>query len=152
MSDLAEVQKKIKKAETSVNQAIGAKQALEDRISELSGEVDTLNETILLTEKAMWLLQDYSKSQQQTITSHIEEVVTKGLQAVFQNESLEFKLTYSETKAGEKKKTPEVAMNIWYDDSEGERVQGNLRTSFGGGLSVVAAILLRIAITLHLTS
>lgn len=133
----------------TLNQRLGARDALSSRLTSITGEIRESETRIVTTEKAMWLLQQYGEQQQKQITSHIESVVTKGLQAVFQNPTLEFRLKYSETKKGDKKKLPEIKMAVFYDYN-GERVEGSLRSSFGGGLSVVAAVLLRIVVTLHM--
>jgi DNA repair exonuclease SbcCD ATPase subunit len=127
----------------------GARDSLLMRESELVREVDRLDAATLSIEKAVYLLQTYAEEQQKTLTERIEGIVTKGLRAVFQNPSLEFKLRYSETKAGDRKKNPEVTMAVLYEH-DGTQVEGNLKSSFGGGLSVVAALLLKVVVVLHL--
>lgn len=101
-------------------------------------------------EKSIWLLQQYAELQQKEITDHVEALVTKGLIAVFQNPSMKFHLTYSENKKGGKKKTPEMSMSVSYLIND-ERVYGDIKNSFGGGLSVVVSLLLRIVVTLYLS-
>ena len=100
-------------------------------------------------EKAVLLLQKYADFQQQEVIKKVQDIVTSGLQFVFENPTLEFKMYYSETKGGTKKKNPEITMDIYYDYG-GERVRGDIRNSFGGGLSVVVATLLRIVIVMFL--
>lgn len=127
----------------------GSRDSYQKRAAELAEELEKLDTQTLSIEKAVYLLQTYADEQQQTLTARIEGIVTKGLRAVFQNHSLEFKLRYSETKKGDRKKNPEVAMSILHEQ-DGQIVEGNLKTSFGGGLSVVAAILLKVVVVLHL--
>lgn len=119
------------------------------RSSELEAELETLDAATLSIEKAVYLLQTYAEEQQKTLTARIEGIVTKGLRAVFQNPTLEFKLRYSETKGGGISKRPEVSMAILHEQN-GEVVEGNLKSSFGGGLSVVTALLLKVVVVLHL--
>lgn len=149
MTDIFSVKNLLESKSEYVAKRAGAKRAIEEHRQEISEALDAINFDLSSTEKAAWLLQQYGEGQQKEVASQIESVVTKGLQAVFQNPSLEFKLSYSETKKGDKKKIPEVSMSIWYDYN-GERVEGSLKSSFGGGLSVVAALILRVVILLHL--
>ncbi len=149
MNSLQELAQEFDRKANAYQKRVGAKEILETRAKEIREEVEQLDELVVSTEKAIWLLQQYAENQQNLLTARIEGIVTKGLRAVFQNESLEFKLRYSETKKGEKKKTPEISMHITYEH-EGETVEGNLKSSFGGGLSVVAATILRVVVILHL--
>ena len=147
---LETIQQEAKEARESIDKLMGARGALLERKEDIDEEISDLNSSVVILEKVVWLLQLYGEDQQRAVAQQIESVVTKGLQAVFQNPSMEFKLSYSETKSGEKKKSPEMSMNVWYE-YEGELVEGSLKSSFGGGLSVVAAVLLRIVIALHLS-
>lgn len=149
METLDDLERTIKDYDRRLNQKEGAKEVLEARSTELKTQIEKLDTEILSVEKAIWVLQSYAENQQKILAERIEGIVTKGLRAVFQDQSLEFKLTYSENKKGDKKKTPEVAMSILYE-SNGQQVDGDLKDSFGGGLSVVAATLLRIVVVLHL--
>jgi len=128
-----------------LQQRVGEKRGLEKRIQELEVEVAQLKVDAATTEKAVWLLQQYADFQQKEVIEKIEDVVTSGLQAVFKNPTLSFKLYYSETKTGNKKKAPEITMAVFYDYG-GEQVKGDIRNSFGGGLSVVVATLLRVVV------
>lgn len=128
-----------------VQQRVGERRGLERRLADLEGEVADLKLDAATTEKAVWLLQQYAETQQREVIDKIEHVVTSGLQSVFQNTSLEFKLYYSQTKGGTQKKAPEITMAVFYDYG-GEMVKGDIKNSFGGGLSVVVATLLRVAI------
>jgi DNA repair exonuclease SbcCD ATPase subunit len=128
-----------------VAERVGEKRGLEKRIQGLEDEVTELKLDALTTEKAIWLLQQYADFQQKEVIEKIEDLVSSGLQAVFQNVTLQFKLYYSETKSGAKKKAPEITMAVFYDYG-GEQVKGDIRNSFGGGLSVVVATLLRVVV------
>jgi len=128
----------------------GARDTLMESREKLTTTIKDLDSSVSTVEKAIWLLQKYGEEQQKAISSQIESVVTKGLQAVFQNGTMEFKITYSENKKGDKKRTPEIVMSVVYA-ANGEMVEGNIRNSFGGGLSVVVSVLLRIVIALHLS-
>ena len=133
----------------TVQQRIGEQRSLESRVQGLELEIAELNNDTLTIEKAVWLLQQYADFQQKEVIESIEDTVTKGIRSVFQNDSLEFKLYYSETQSGAKKKAPEITMAVFYDYG-GEQVKGDIRNSFGGGLSVVVATLLRIVIVMRM--
>lgn len=145
MNKFDEVNKLYSEKYESVQQLVGEKRGLNKRLSDLENEVYELKVDAATSEKAVWLLQQYADFQQKEVTEKIEEVVTAGLQSVFSNPTLEFKLYYSETKSGNKKKAPEITMAVFYDYA-GQLVKGDIKNSFGGGLSVVVATLLRIVI------
>lgn len=142
-----DVKKLLDDSHNLVQQRIGERRTLERRLQALEDEVNDLAIDALTTEKAVWLLQQYADVQQKEVIEKVEGIVTSGIQLVFQNDSLEFKLYYSETKAGTKKKAPEVTMAVFYDYN-GERMKGDIKNSFGGGLSVVVAAILRIVIVM----
>lgn len=145
MSSLEEIVQQFNEKKEAVQQRLGERRGLENRLKSLEDEVSDLKLDALTTEKAVWLLQKYSSEAQKEVTEKIESIVSSGLQAVFQNQTLEFKLYYSETKGGNTKKAPEITMAVFYDYG-GEQVKGDIKDSFGGGLSVVVATLLRVVV------
>ncbi len=144
---IQDVKQSLDLAHNAVQQRIGEHRSLEKRAADLENEIAVLTDTSLTVEKAVWLLQQYADFQQKEVIGKVEGIVTEGLKTVFQNDSLEFKLYYSETKAGTKKKAPEITMAVFYE-IEGQRIKGDIKDSFGGGLSVVVATLLRIIIVM----
>lgn len=132
-----------------LDQKVGARDALISRRTALETEVLQLTEAMATTEKAVYLLQKYSEDQQAILAARVEDIVTAGIRAVFQIPSLEFKMSYSESKTGGVKKTPEVRLSVQYE-RDGEMVSGSLKNSFGGGLAVVVATLLNVIVVLHL--
>lgn len=149
MESLSDIKALVDSKNNVVQQRVGELRSLERRLSDLDLEIQGLNTDILNTEKAVWLLQQYADFQQKEVIEKVEGIVTSGLQAVFRNDTLEFKLYYSETKSGSKKKAPEITMAVFYDYG-GEQVKGDIKNSFGGGLSVVVATLLRIVFVMFL--
>ena len=149
MEDLAALQSIIVDKTAYINQRKGEKQSLVGRRDELQETIDHLTAEAVTTEKAVWLLQSYAEAQQKEVIEKVENIVTSGLRAVFQNETLSFVLSYSQNKAGGRTKTPEVTMAVYYDYG-GEEVKGDIRNSFGGGLSVVVSVLLRVVVTIFL--
>lgn len=145
MSNLEDLLKVFEHKRDLIQQKLGERNGLEKRIRGLDQEVEDLKLDAVTSEKAVWLLQQYADFQQKEVIEKIESVVTAGLQTVFQNKTLYFKLYYSETKSGNKKKAPEITMAVFYDYA-GQNVKGDIRNSFGGGLSVVVATLLRIVV------
>ena len=150
MTTLDEIKALVDSKNNAVQQRVGEKRALERRMVELDTEVQDLSASILSIEKAVWVLQGYADQQQKEVIEKVESVITSGLQAVFKNDTLEFKLYYSETKSGAKKKAPEITMAVFYE-CDGEQVKGDIKNSFGGGLSVVVATLLRIVFVMYLS-
>lgn len=149
MTTVEDVKFLLAEKNNAVQQRVGEKRSLESRLTELEREIFELNSSVKNTEKAVWLLQQYADFQQKEIIEKVESIVTSGLQAVFRNNTLEFKLYYSETKSGTKKKSPEITMAVFYEYG-GNSVKGDLRNSFGGGLSVVVSTLLRIVFVMFL--
>ncbi len=145
-----DIEQLLNKRNNQVQRRLGEKRALENRISDLEAEVAELSTEGRTLEKSVWLLQQYADFQQKEVIEKVESIVTSGIRAVFQNETLEFKLYYSETKAGGKKKSPEITMAVFYDYG-GQQVKGDIRNSFGGGLSVVVSTLLRIVFVMFLS-
>lgn len=129
-----------------VQQRKGSRDTIVNLVQKLESEVTQLNADVISYEKAVWVLQQYADIQQQLVTSKVEEIVTLGLRRVFQDPTLTFRLHYSETKSGTKKKNPEITMSVSHMHN-GESVVGDIRNSFGGGLSVVISVLLRVVIT-----
>ena len=150
MNESFAVKSLLDETKRALDQSIGAFNIIQKQVTEVEGEVQLLSDEVVTNEKAIQLLQKYAESQQNMLSARIEGTVTSGLRAVFQDNNLEFKLTYSETKTGAKKKTPEVRMSVLYTGATGEPVSGNLQNSFGGGLSVVAAVLLNIIVVLYM--
>ena len=146
-----EVKQLLSQKHDAVQQRIGEKRSLENRVTDLELEINKLADDTLTVEKAVWLLQQYADFQQKEVIEKVESVVTDGIRMVFQNDSLDFKLYYSETKSGTKKKAPEITMAVFYDYN-GERVKGDIKESFGGGLSVVVATLLRIVVVMFMSA
>lgn len=143
--NLTELEQEYQRKHNALQQQIGEKRGLEKRESDLNTEIEGLRLDSATTEKAVWLLQQYADFQQREVITKIEDLVTTGLQAVFRNQTLSFRLFYSETKSGSKKKAPEISMAVYYDYG-GNEVRGDIKNSFGGGLSVVVSTLLRVII------
>lgn len=144
---IQDMKQSLEKAHNAVQQRIGEHRSLEKRAMELEDEINVLTDTSLTVEKAVWLLQQYADFQQKEVIEKVEGLVTEGLKHVFQNDSMDFKLYYSETKSGTKKKSPEITMAVFYQLGD-EIIKGDIKNSFGGGLSVVVATLLRIIIVM----
>lgn len=143
--NLQELEQEYLTKNNALQQRIGEKRGLEKRQDDLESEIEALRLDSATTEKAVWLLQQYADFQQREVIAKIEDLVTTGLQAVFRNPTLSFRLFYSETKSGSKKKAPEISMAVYYDYG-GNEVRGDIKNSFGGGLSVVVSTLLRVII------
>lgn len=146
---LDDVKRAYQEQESKFQQRVGARDALNKKLSTINNEISELSERMATTEKAVHLLQAYSNDQQAILSDRIEGIVTAGIRAVFQDPTLSFKLTYSETKKGTAKKTPEIKMSVEYI-SDGIKAEGSLKNSFGGGLAAVVAVLLNLAVVLHL--
>lgn len=151
MADIKEIKRLLERKNDVVQQRIGEHKALVERKKDLEDVIRELQTQEVTVEKAVWLLQKYADFQQKEVIEKVETIVTSGLRSVFQNPTLRFKLFYSETKSGTKKKNPEITMAVYYDIG-GEEVKGDIENSFGGGLSVVVSTLLRVVIVTFMSS
>ena len=83
MSSLEEIVQQFNEKKEAVQQRLGERRGLENRLKSLEDEVSDLKLDALTTEKAVWLLQKYSSEAQKEVTEKIESIVSSGLQAVF---------------------------------------------------------------------
>lgn len=132
-------------------------QALQRREAEMSGAIATLTssldlsgqsiasleEAVDVANKAKALLESYAVDQQAELKVAVEGLVTRGLQTVFE-ERLEFRMNFTTLRD-----QPDVSFAVvsYIDD---EPFEMDIPNSFGGGLAVVCAVLLRVIVLRYL--
>lgn len=123
----------------------GSISALKSSLAESGQRITTLSEAIAVADKAKAVLESYAVEQQSELQQSIEGLVTRGLQAVFR-ERLEFKMEFKVLRG-----QPEVSFSVvsYVDD---EPVEMDIPNSFGGGLAVVCAVLLRVIVLRYLVA
>jgi DNA repair exonuclease SbcCD ATPase subunit len=123
----------------------GSVAALKTSLVESGARITTLAEAIEVADKAKAVLESYAVEQQAELQQSVESLVTRGLQTVFQ-ERIEFKMTFAIVR-----NQPEVSFAVvsYIDD---EPIEMDIPNSFGGGLAVVTAVLLRIIVLRYLVA
>lgn len=140
-----------------IDQVSARVQALTRREAEVSGAISTLSSDLaeyrqlisgLLSEvdvadRSKAVLEAYAVEQQNDLQSSIEDLCTRGLQTVFQ-QPLEFKMDFKIMRG-----QPEVSFSV-VSYINGDAFEMDIPNSFGGGLAVVCAVLLRIIVLKYL--
>ena len=121
----------------------GSISALEGSLVTSGTELERLQDLIEVSNKAKAVLESYAIEQQTDLQQSIESLCTRGLQTVFQ-ERLEFKLEFKVLRG-----QPEVSFAV-VSYVEDEPIEMDIPNSFGGGLAVVCAVLLRVIVLRYL--
>lgn len=142
MSDLAELggrlkaRRRVLDAEAGEARSVLARgKSLQETISELEQEVVTLDKTSLL-------LNSIGEERQQAAQQVIEELVTRGLQTIFDS-SLSFHIVQSM-----KAKVQTVDFYVRTTFSNGQMVDTPVMESRGGGVAATIGFLLRVVVML----
>ena len=126
----------IHKFREELNQRKGQQKTLLKELSTKEDAVFTLNEDLLDLEEATLIVQKVSKDTQQTLFKTLNELVTDGLEVVFDSEGYSFELQ-AETKANGLQVNP-VLLQDGHEYS--------LKADTGYGVTQVVSFLLRIAL------
>lgn len=132
-------------------------QALQRREAEMAGSIQTLIESlersgesittiaeaIEVSDKAKAVLESYAVAQQSELQQSVESLVTRGLQTVFQQD-LAFRMHFRVLRG-----QPEVDFKVETKVGD-EAIEMDIPNSFGGGLAVVCAVLLRVIVLRYL--
>lgn len=142
MTDLATRVQALQRREAEL---AGSIQALTASLENNTQQITDLAEAIEVCDKAKAVLESYALDQQTDLQQAVESLVTRGLQTVFQ-EDLRFKLDFKVVR-----NQPEVSFSIVSQVGE-ETVETDIVNSYGGGLAVVCATLLRIIVLRYLVA
>jgi len=109
---------------------------LKDEIVLASSDVDLYNKVAIT-------LASIGETRQADAQNKIEELVTRGIQSIFNDPSMVFKVT--QTQRG---KTPEVKFSVESRGLNGRTVSTSVMDARGGGLAAVVGFLLRLVVML----
>lgn len=121
----------------------GSVSTLQQSVEVNEAEVLQLASYIDIAEKAKAVLESYAVEQQTELQQAVESLCTRGLQAVFQK-PLEFKMHFKVLRG-----QPECSFSVISRVGD-EPVEMDIPNSFGGGLAVVCAVLLRVVVLKYL--
>jgi ABC-type iron transport system FetAB ATPase subunit len=109
----------------------------------LKEEIDLASRDVELYSKVAITLASIGESRQAAAQQMIEELVTRGLQGIFENKDMEFQVM--QTHRG---KSPEVKFLIKSRGLNGRAVETDIMDARGGGLAAVVGFLLRLVVML----
>lgn len=134
MSDLAA---EVKAARSKLDQALGEARALAAAERAAKARIELCEQQIELHERVITALTQLGEEEQDAAQRYVEEMVTRGLQAVF-SEELSFHLVQS-VRAGQ--------ANVEFVIRDGE-LETPVLEARGGGMAAVTGFLLRLAVLL----
>lgn len=123
--------------------AQGQKKYLETRVSELEAETSDLLEKVKTLDAASAFISNFADSRELLIHRHLEDIVSQGLQDIFEED---LRLVVEQKIVG---KRVEVKFKLVskYGDQE---VETDILSSRGGGVAAVCGFLLRVVMLLLL--
>lgn len=133
---------RVRKARQEVDHDLGQFSALRDRHTEVVSEIKYFNEDIMELERVALLLTSLGEDRQTKAQDSIEALVTRGLQAIF-DETLSFHITQAV-----KGKTSVVDFIVRTSLPDGRVVDTPVLESRGGGLAATVGFLLRLVVML----
>lgn len=134
MSDLAA---EVKAARSLLDQALGEARALAAAERAAQARIELFEQQIELHERVIIALTQLGEEEQDAAQRYVEEMVTRGLQAIF-SEELSFCLVQS-TRAGQ--------ANVEFVIRDGD-LETPVLEARGGGMAAVTGFLLRLAVLL----
>lgn len=142
MTDLDALGMEIRRKSRIIDQRVGEARAVALRGKTVKGEIEELTTTTALLERAAGVLASIGEERQAAAQSQVEELVTRGLKAVF-GEELSFHVVQST-----KGKTPIVEFVIRSTLADGTTVDTDVMSARGGGVATVVGFLLRVVVML----
>lgn len=140
--NLTELQGRVAKARKIVDARIVEARLLATQGKSLAEEIELLDKDIELYKKVAITLGSIGETRQSDAQHTIEELVTRGLTTIF-NEELSFHVV--QTQRG---KTPEVKFLVKSRGLNGRTVETSVMDARGGGLAAVVGFLLRLIVLL----
>lgn len=128
----------LNKMQSTYAAGVGARDLLRQQLADKQSELSQAQDDIRVWEQVQILLSKTAEYARQQITTHIEQVVTAALVAVF-GEGLSFKIVIGD-RGGQP--TAEWRVISQYGDSE---VSANPEDARGGGITDVVSLALRLA-------
>lgn len=142
MNDLNSVMLKAKRIRKVVDRRIAEARLIASNGVKLKGEIDLASSDVDLYNKVAITLASIGETRQVAAQETIEQLVTRGLNAIF-SDDLSFQVV--QTQRG---KTPEVKFLVQSSMANGRTVQTPVMDARGGGLAAVVGFLLRLVVQL----
>jgi DNA repair exonuclease SbcCD ATPase subunit len=142
MTDLTELSVQVRNRSRQLDALEGEARSVLARESELREEIVRLSSDISVHERATALLNSIGEEKQYAAQEAIEQLVTRGLQTIFE-ESLSFHIL-QDVKA----RRAEVSFIVRSQLADGKIVDTDILDSRGGGLAATVGFLLRLTVML----
>lgn len=132
---------RVQELERRVQKLQAKKESVEERIAQVTDELSNLRNNIEDLEKIHGVITQYAQVYQENFLRQIEEVVTKGLQAIFE-EPMSFRI--EQVVSGKR-----LEVKFFLTTGEGaQALETGIMDARGGGVGAVVGFLLRVAILL----
>lgn len=141
MTDLAQISNRVRNLRRAVDKRIAEARVIATTGKQLKEEIELANHDVDLYNKVAITLASIGEQRQADAQKHIEELVTRGLTTIFDDE-LSFHVI--QTQRG---KTPEVKFII-RSLANNKAVETPVMDARGGGLAAIVGFLLRLVVLL----
>jgi DNA repair exonuclease SbcCD ATPase subunit len=138
----AQLQARLQKVEKRINQQTAEARLLATKGKALQEEITLAQHDLELYNKVAITLASIGEQRQAAAQKTIEELITRGLKAIFE---LNLNFSLEQTQRG---KTPEVKFYVESRPLKGASVKTSVMDARGGGLAAVVGFLLRLVILL----
>lgn len=143
MNDLTRLQTRINSARKLVDRRITEARMIASQSKKLKEDIVLASSDVDLYNKVAITLASIGETRQADAQHTIEELVTRGIQSIFNDKSMAFKVT--QTQRG---KTPEIKFSVESRGLSGRTVSTSVMDARGGGLAAVVGFLLRLVVML----
>lgn len=143
MYDLTELTQRVTAIRKTVDRRIAEARLIATEGKRLKEEINLASSDVDLYSKTAITLASIGEQRQADAQKMIEELVSRGLQGIFDNKDMHFEVV--QTQRG---KTPEVKFLIKSRGLNGRVVETDIMDARGGGLAAVVGFLLRLVVQL----
>lgn len=143
MNDLSRLKARINSARKLVDRRITEARMIASSSKKLKEEIALASSDVDLYNKVAITLASIGETRQADAQHTIEELVTRGIQSIFNDKTMAFKVT--QTQRG---KTPEIKFSVESRGLSGRTVATSVMDARGGGLAAVVGFLLRLVVML----
>jgi ABC-type cobalamin/Fe3+-siderophores transport system ATPase subunit len=143
LSDLSVLKARITSARRSVDRRITEARMIAAQSQKLKSDIVLASHDVDLYNKVAITLASIGETRQADAQRTIEELVTRGIQSIFNDKSMVFHVT--QTQRG---KTPEIKFSVDSRGLNGRTVSTSVMDARGGGLAAVVGFLLRLVVLL----
>jgi hypothetical protein len=143
LNDLQILKSRINAARKIVDRRITEARMIVSQSTKLKDEIVLASSDVDLYNKVAITLASIGETRQADAQRTIEELVTRGIQSIFNDKSMVFKV--EQTQRG---KTPEIKFSVDSRGLNGRTVSTSVMDARGGGLAAVVGFLLRLVVML----